>query len=104
MAASAQIRAELDSNLWSPLVYLPFWLCLLIVPPTIPCKVQARKPFVVVPCCVFSRLFPTRTTADGRVVSTRAELIAWLLAKHPALRTVTLPFDGANVAVYCAAF
>ena len=65
--------------------------------------VRAHKPFVVVPCCVYSRLFPERRTSTGGVVSNREELVAWLCAKDPAIRTAELPFSGgANTAVYCA--
>ena len=65
--------------------------------------VRMRKPFVVVPCCVFGRLFPERLTPDGTVVSTREELIGWLVAKHSAIRTAVLAFSGgSNTAVWCA--
>ena len=64
--------------------------------------VRARKPFVVVPCCVYSRLFPGRRTPAGGVVTNREELVAWLCAKDPEIQTSELPFSGgANTAVYC---
>ena len=65
--------------------------------------VENKIPFVVVPCCVFSRLFPERTKPGGRgggVVSTYYELIDWLVDLHPAIRVTTLPFEGANLAVW----
>mmetsp|Transcript_19597 Transcript_19597/g.41191 ORF Transcript_19597/g.41191 Transcript_19597/m.41191 type:complete len:550 (+) Transcript_19597:115-1764(+) len=74
--------------------------------------VENEIPFVVVPCCVFSRLFPDRvkplgeydtaeiTDGGSNVVSTYHDLIDWLVAKHPSIRVTRLPFDGANLAVW----
>ena len=72
--------------------------------------VKHEIPFVVVPCCVFSRLFPDRIkpTVAGTegenhanaIVSTYYDLIDWLVAKHPAIKVTRLPFDGANLAVW----
>mmetsp|Transcript_11966 Transcript_11966/g.25501 ORF Transcript_11966/g.25501 Transcript_11966/m.25501 type:complete len:643 (+) Transcript_11966:204-2132(+) len=86
--------------------------------------VKHEIPFVVVPCCVFSRLFPDRikpvvlgdeekeeitsknvaeSVADEKndvTVSTYFDLIDWLVAKHPAIRVTRLPFEGANIAVW----
>ena len=64
--------------------------------------VENKIPFCVVPCCVFSRLFPERINPGGKggVVSTYYELIDWLIALHPEIRVTTLPFEGANIAVW----
>jgi len=62
--------------------------------------VSKTLPFAVVPCCVFSRLFPERSPA----VSTRDELIEYLCSKHPSIRRATLPFDGANVVVFATTY
>jgi hypothetical protein len=64
--------------------------------------VENKIPFCVVPCCVFSRLFPERINPGGKggVVSTYYELIDWLVASHPKIRVTTLPFEGANIAVW----
>jgi hypothetical protein len=75
--------------------------------------VEHQIPFVVVPCCVFSKLFPERIKplvegregtsgldGNGLVVSTYYDLIDWLVAKHPSIRVSRLPFDGANLAVW----
>ncbi|CAE7269483.1 KEAP1, partial [Symbiodinium pilosum] len=43
---------------------------------------RLRKSFVVVPCCVFARLFPTRTLG-GRGVATLSEFREYLRRKHP---------------------
>ena len=55
---------------------------------------------VVLPCCVFSRLFPERKRRQGGLVSTYYELIDWLIGLHPAICVTTLPFEGANIAIW----
>ena len=52
--------------------------------------VKHRKPFIVVPCCVFSRLFPNRFVpssgtqgGDKKVVSTKDELVEWCVGLDP---------------------
>ena len=64
--------------------------------------VENKIPFCVVPCCVFSRLFPERINPGGKggVVSTYYDLIDWLIDLHPEIRVTTLPFEGANIAVW----
>jgi hypothetical protein len=81
--------------------------------------VALRKPFCVVPCCVFSRLFPNRRVLDrpclrgnelgadedrvlggGRPVHTRDDLLEYLSEKHPSIRRATLPFVGANAVLW----
>eukprot|EP00986_Skeletonema_menzelii_P021255 scaffold33758_cov234-Skeletonema_menzelii.AAC.1 len=62
--------------------------------------VQNKIPFVVLPCCVFSRLFPERKRRQGGSVSTYYELIDWLIGLHPAICVTTLPFEGANIAIW----
>ena len=62
-----------------------------------------RKPFVVVPCCVFPRLFPQRTLLvhDTPVpVRTHEQFCQYLANKHPNFQTETLPFEGRNVAIW----
>ena len=119
--------------------------------------IHHRRPFAVVPCCVFAREFPFRripvrlssaataqastasaaaaaaAAADGATVATVAavvaaaasaagtaaeagakaggemdyaavetvnDLVSWLLAKHPRMRTAMLNFEGRNKVVY----
>lgn len=63
--------------------------------------VKHQIPFVVVPCCVFSRLFPDRLKPGTReIVATYDDLIEWLVGKDPSIRLSTLPFDGSNKAVW----
>lgn len=64
--------------------------------------VRRRLPFVVVPCCVFARLFPHRKTPQGDSVGSRDELTAYLKALHPNVQTKELPFKGANVALFAS--
>lgn len=51
-------------------------------------------PFVVCPCCVFPSKFPHRRLPDGGPVTDNAALCAFIKAKHPAIRTATLPFQS----------
>eukprot|EP00038_Savillea_parva_P015572 m.14343 g.14343 ORF g.14343 m.14343 type:complete len:623 (+) comp3144_c0_seq2:72-1940(+) len=62
--------------------------------------VAHRLPFAVVPCCVYSRLFPDRRVR-GDPVSTWSQLCEYLLNKHPAVQATRLPFPGQNLAIYC---
>ena len=63
---------------------------------------RTRKPFAVVPCCVYSGEFPRRRLPDGRPVRTYEELIEYLVAKDPSAVQVTeLPFEGRNKVVFC---
>lgn len=59
------------------------------------------KPFAVVPCCVFTRLFPDRRMPHDKAspVTTREEFAAYLAHKAGA-HISRLPFVGANLVVY----
>lgn len=60
---------------------------------------RERRPFAVVPCCVFADLF-ARRTADGRSVTTYEAFLAYLLAKDPSIQRDWLPFEGRNCVLY----
>ena len=79
--------------------------------------IKHNKLFIVVPCCVFSRLFPHRFKPQqklddkidgGRVgqqqnkdiVSTYNDLIEYLVDKDINIRVTKLEFDGANLALW----
>lgn len=69
--------------------------------------VKHRLPFLVVPCCVFSRLFSFRfipkdvnNPNDKKLVSTYDDLIEYLVAKHDSIRVSKLDFEGANIAIW----
>ena len=62
--------------------------------------VRHRKPFAVVPCCVFARLFPERRTPEGDVVATTEQLCAWIQRQHPSIRRATLGFEGSSTVLF----
>jgi hypothetical protein len=63
--------------------------------------VAKRIPFVIVPCCVFFRLFPNRRKPGSKdPVSTHADLLEYLMAKDESIQRTTLPFQGANVVLW----
>jgi len=61
--------------------------------------VSNQKPFAVVPCCVFARLFPEREV-NGVSVTTFSQLCLWLMSKHKNIRAKMLPFSGQNLVLY----
>jgi len=61
---------------------------------------EVGKPFAVMPCCTFHKMFRSRTLPDGRPVNSYDTLVEWLLAKDPGIRLVELPTRGRNKVVY----
>mmetsp|Transcript_24387 Transcript_24387/g.29774 ORF Transcript_24387/g.29774 Transcript_24387/m.29774 type:complete len:444 (+) Transcript_24387:176-1507(+) len=64
---------------------------------------QQKKPFAVVPCCVFTNKFPERKTSTGKRVETLNELIDWLKLKSQSrghIKTALLPMGGRNKILY----
>ena len=61
---------------------------------------KMRKPFAVIPCCAFSRLFPDRLLPDGQPVATTDDLCAWIENLHGNIKRTILPFEGRNVCLY----
>ena len=63
-----------------------------------------RKPFVVVPCCVFPRLFNQRFLVkdDGTKVPVRSheQFCDYLLQKDTRIKREVLPFEGRNVGIW----
>lgn len=62
-----------------------------------------RKPFVVVPCCVFPNFFRTRTIlVDDQPVPVRShdQFCTYLLQKDPRFVMEELPFEGRNIAIW----
>lgn len=67
-----------------------------------------KKPFCVVPCCVFPNLFKSRTIRvvdeEGveRDVTVRSyeHFCQYLMDKDPRFQQCTLPIDGRNVAIW----
>uniref|UniRef100_A0A7S4A9G0 Methyltransferase domain-containing protein n=1 Tax=Pseudo-nitzschia australis TaxID=44445 RepID=A0A7S4A9G0_9STRA len=62
--------------------------------------VKHRIPFIVVPCCVFARLFPFRKTNDGRSVSSYEDLLNFLQEQDPSIQRTKLSFGGKNYALW----
>lgn len=63
--------------------------------------VQKRIPFMIIPCCVFSRLFPDRRIPNSsQPVCTYDDLIHYLMAKDNTIKKTSLSFDGANVVLW----
>jgi len=71
-----------------------------------------KKPFVVVPCCVFPNLFNQRflyhhsddnkdSSSSNKPIPVRTheQFCQYLLAKDKSLQHLTLPFEGRNVAI-----
>lgn len=64
--------------------------------PIVEIGLALQIPWVVVPCCVFPRLFNQRRLTCGRAVRSYDDLCEYLLQRHPAVREVRLPFRGRN--------
>ena len=63
--------------------------------------IKLRKRFVVVPCCVFARIFPSRRIRQlDKPVSTFDDLLKFQLEKSPTIKSTRLPFDGKNTVLW----
>jgi hypothetical protein len=62
--------------------------------------VAARKPFAVVPCCVFGRDFPNRRLCDGTAVTSIEHFLQYLQEKDSGIRIADLPYVGRNRVLY----
>ena len=63
--------------------------------------VKHDKPFAVVPCCVFPRLFKHRRLKEGVPVTVHAELVEYLRhAGGQDCRVEHLKFEGMNQVVF----
>ena len=62
--------------------------------------VQRKLPFCIVPCCVFSRVFPDRRTKDGNEVTNYDDLLKFCREKDASIRQTQLPFEGKNIALW----
>ena len=58
------------------------------------------KPFAVVPCCVFPRLFPHRQLRTGQGVNTYSGFLQYISEKHHAIQIACLPFEGRNKVLF----
>lgn len=64
--------------------------------------VRLRIPFVIVPCCVFNRLFQNRRMPNQPdiPVSTHQDLLEYLQHKDASIQRATLPFEGSNTILW----
>ena len=60
------------------------------------CGLYFKRPWVVVPCCVFPKTHQHRKTASGSSVRTYDELCEYILGRDPGIQEVTLDFNGRN--------
>ena len=67
--------------------------------PIVDAALRLRRPFAIVPCCVFARELP-KTLPDGTWVTTYEQLLDYLQAKAPGIRRAYLPFVGRNVVLW----
>ena len=58
------------------------------------------KPFVIIPCCVHTKLFPFRKLKNGMPITNHKLLIQWLREKHPLIAQLVIPFKGKNRVLY----
>lgn len=61
---------------------------------------ETRRPFALVPCCVYSAEFPKRRLRDGQRVTSYAALLQYLREKNPTIRQTTLDIGGRNQLLY----
>ena len=61
---------------------------------------ERNVPFAVVPCCVFPRLFPKRTTPSGKPVRSYEDFISYLASKSDRVHVEKLDMVGRNTVIY----
>lgn len=59
-----------------------------------------KKPWAVVPCCVFPTLFPDRKLKNGNSVTVTSEFCDYLQEKVPEAQTHYLAIQGRNKVIY----
>jgi len=57
-------------------------------------------PWCVVPCCVYSDMFPKRRLQDGSQVKSHSQLLQWFSEAYPEAKATTLDAEGKNQVVY----
>jgi len=58
------------------------------------------KPFAVIPCCVFPKIFDQRTLPCGTPVRRYEQFIEWIVSKNPLIRKKDLGFGGRSLVLY----
>ena len=62
--------------------------------------IRYRKPWAVVPCCIFARLFPNRRLKSGGEVVSHEHWLQYLCEKQPGASVAKLDFEGKNDCVF----
>mmetsp|Transcript_23506 Transcript_23506/g.32972 ORF Transcript_23506/g.32972 Transcript_23506/m.32972 type:complete len:416 (-) Transcript_23506:77-1324(-) len=57
-------------------------------------------PWCIVPCCVYSDMFPKRRLQDGSQVKSHSQLLQWFSEVYPESKVATLDIEGKNQVVY----
>ena len=66
---------------------------------------RTKRPFAMVPCCVYPMEFRRRRLPDGTWVRKYEQLIQYLQSRDPEhIKVATLPFEGRNQVVFCTSW
>jgi hypothetical protein len=57
-------------------------------------------PFAIVPCCVYSQLFPKRKLKNGTQVTSYENFLIYLQEKDERIKSEILDFEGKNIVLY----
>eukprot|EP00045_Choanoeca_perplexa_P011877 m.127409 g.127409 ORF g.127409 m.127409 type:complete len:459 (+) comp15800_c0_seq5:1121-2497(+) len=68
--------------------------------PLVRYALKHRKPFALVPCCVYAKDFPARKLKSGVAVQSYRHLLQYLKEMDETIREIELPFEGKNVCLY----
>lgn len=71
--------------------------------PTIDAALAAKRPFAVIPCCVFRKLAPSRRVNNGSAVAKYGNFLRYLREKDARIQSFRLPFEGRNVVIFMTA-
>eukprot|EP01012_Entosiphon_sulcatum_P040504 TRINITY_DN5415_c0_g1_i1.p1 TRINITY_DN5415_c0_g1~~TRINITY_DN5415_c0_g1_i1.p1 ORF type:complete len:383 (-),score=35.16 TRINITY_DN5415_c0_g1_i1:5-1153(-) len=64
--------------------------------------VAHRRPFAIVPCCLYTKEFPRRLLQNGEPIRSYDDFVEYLCAKDPLrIRSTVLDFEGRNRVVFC---
>jgi len=63
-------------------------------------SLERKKPFAVIPCCVYHKEFPKRRFPDGTPISKYEDFIDYLMAKDPNIRKTVLDIEGKNIILF----
>ena len=58
------------------------------------------KPFAVIPCCVFPKIFDQRVLPCGTPVKSYEQFVEWIMSKNALIRKKDLEFGGRSLVLY----